>query len=123
MIEEKIDSLINSVDQLTAVIDRLWQQKGAIREMATKPDIVPEPKAAPVLKEAPKKEKVEKKKEKETTPTVKELEQFCLKLVRKQPDIKNKIKAAIKAAGGDLIKDIAAEKLPELKVALEDIVA
>lgn len=109
MLEEQITKLNSSVIELTAAINRLWEE-GEKRE-SSKP------------KSEPKKE-VKKETKKEPEPVVEavtpaELEKMCLIIVRKNPDAKETIRAIIKAHGGDMIKDVPVDKLPELKAALE----
>ena len=110
MLEEKIDNLIQSLDLLTAVVDRLWQQKDDIR-------------AEPPKTEKPKTEKKKTKKETKPSnnvPEVKDLEAMCLDIIREHgPTFKKKIKNTIKAHGGEMVADCPVDNLGTLKVALE----
>ena len=112
MLEQKIDNLIQSLDLLTAVVDRLWQQKDDIRAEPPK-----------VKTEKKKTKKTETKKETKAPtdiPAVKDIEALCLKIIRDHgPTFKKKIKNTIKAHGGEMIADCPHDKLVELKTALE----
>jgi len=111
MLEEKIDNLIQSLDLLTAVVDRLWQQKDDIR-------------AEPPKTKNTKTKNTKTKKTETKTPTdipaVKDLEAMCLDIIReKGPTFKKKIKNTIAAHGGEMIADCPTENLVVLKKALE----
>ena len=111
MLEEKIETLIQSIDVLNVQLQRLFEAKDEIKEPA------PKPKA---------KAKVEKKAEApEVERNDKQIQDICLKIVR--DDKKNGTKKAagikplIKKYGGALVKDVPTEKLAELKAALEEL--
>jgi len=106
-IEERMQSLINSIDQLTAVIDRLWEQRAHIKDES--------PPETPINSEPAKANEPERN---ET-----ELQKLCLTIVRKDKNKSKDIKAAIKKYGGELLKDVPTEKLPELKNDLEALAA
>ena len=117
MLEERIDKLIDSVDTLAMVIQRLWDEKDAIRGVKAPAD-PPKPKTekTPIKEEA----------KEETTIEVKDLEGICLDIIREAGPAKKKktklaIKKIIKAHGGELIADCPAENLAALKVALEGV--
>jgi len=112
MLEEQITKLNSSIIELTAVINLLWESSQATQPATsttatkrTKVEKKPEPKKEPSSEPEA------------VTPT--ELEKMCLIIVRKNPDAKETIRAIIKAHGGDMIKDVPVDKLPELKAALE----
>ena len=117
MIEERISTLIQSIDCLTAVINQMWSQKDEIRGVPA-PEISAEP---------PKETKPEKAKSKKVetdTPEVKDLEGLCLDIIRdKGPKLKKQIRNTISAHGGKMIADCPIENLPTLKTALEAIAA
>ena len=125
--EERIEVLIQSIDFLTAVINRLWDQKDEIRGIPA-PPISAEPPKAKTKKTKAKKKDVEKPTEAATEepkpPLVSELEGLCMDIVREKgpklkKQIQKQIKNTIKAHGGALISDCPAENLPALKTALE----
>ena len=124
MIEERINVLIQSIDCLTAVINRLWDQKEDIKGIKAPPISADPPKPKT---EKPKTEKPKEEKPEETVnPMIKELEDLCLNITRDHgPAKKKKTKAAIKKIikdhGGEMLSDCPAENLPALKIALEGI--
>jgi hypothetical protein len=95
MIEDKIDKLIAAIETLTAAVS------------GTNLTINEE---QPASKEEP----VE-------TVTLDQLQDLCLKLVRKDRKNKERIKEIIADHGGELLKDIGGAKLPSVKAALEAI--
>lgn len=102
MLEERINVLIQSIDCLTAVINRLWDQKDGIKGVPA-PEISAEPPKVEIDPAA--------------------LENLCLSIVRKNKKKAKNIKATIKKFGGELIKDVPSDKLPELQTALEKLAA
>jgi hypothetical protein len=124
MLEERISTLIQSIDCLTAVINRLWDEKNEIRGVPA-PEISAEPPKPKTTKKPAKKASPPKLTEDAPKlPLVKELEEFCLNTARKKgPKLKKKIqkqiKNTIKAHGGEMIADCPPENLPALKTALE----
>ena len=126
MLEERINVLIQSIDCLTAVINRLWDEKDNIRGVKA-PPISADPPETKTKTEKPKTKKASPPKLTEDAPKlplVKELEEFCLNTARKKgPKLKKKIqkqiKNTIKAHGGEMIADCPPENLPALKTALE----
>ena len=123
MIEERINVLIQSIDCLTAVINRLWDQKEDIKGIKAPPISADPPKTKT---EKPKTDKPKEEKPEETTIEVKDLEGICLDIIREAGPAKKKktklaIKKIIKAHGGELIADCPAENLAALKVALEGV--
>ena len=113
MLEEQITKLNSSVIELTVAINRLWEEGDKHQSAKTTKT---EPKKETKKEPAPKKEP-EPKAEGAVSPA--ELEKMCLVIVRKDPEAKDKIKSVIKAHGGDLVKDVPPERLPDLKAALE----
>ena len=113
MLEERINVLIQSIDVLTAVINRFWDQKEDIKGI----------KAPPISAEPPK-PKADKQKE-ETKPepkvgtvTREELHKLCLAIVRDKPNAKTKIQ---KVLSKRLVKDLKDDELETIKIALEKI--
>ena len=104
MIEEKINVLIQSIDCLTAVIEKLWDKKEDIKGV----------KAPPISADPPKTEKTKT----ETTVTRDELHKLCLAIVRDKPDAKTKIQ---KVLSKRLVKDLKDDELEKIKIALEKI--
>jgi len=128
MIEERINVLIQSIDCLTAVIHRLWDQKEDIKGIKAPPISADPPKAKTKTEKTPIKEEPIKEEpvKEESAPALKDLEGICLDIIREAGPAKKKktklaIKKIIKAHGGELIADCPAENLPALKVALEGI--
>lgn len=121
MLEERINVLIQSIDCLTAVINRLWDEKDNIRGIKAPPISADPPKVK--TKKETKTKKTETKKETKTPtdiPAVKDLEAMCLDIIReKGPTFKKKIKNTIAAHGGEMIADCPTENLVVLKKALE----
>jgi len=95
MLEEKIDKLIVSIEALTAAVS------------GTNLTINEE---QPASKEEP-----------AENVTLDQLQDMCLKLVRKDRKNKEKIVKIIADQGGELLKDIDESKLPQVKAALEAI--
>ena len=95
MIENKIDKLIEAIETLTETLS-----KGV--------------KAEDTKKEKPAEEPAE-------NVTLDQLQDLCLKLVRKDRKNKEKIIKIIADHGGELLKDIDGAKLPDVKKALEAI--
>ena len=93
MIEDKIDKLIAAIETLTETLS-----KGV--------------KAEDTKKEKP---------AEEPNVTLDQLQDLCLKLVRKDRKNKEKIIKIIADHGGELLKDIDGAKLPDVKKALEAI--
>ena len=91
MIENKIDKLIEAIETLTETLS-----KGV--------------KAEDTKKEKP-----------AENVTLDQLQDICLKLVRKDRKNKEKIVKIIADQGGELLKDIDESKLPQVKAALEAI--
>ena len=112
MLEERINVLIQSIDCLTGVINRLWDQKDEIKGV----------KAPPISADPPKaktdKPKTEKAKTEETTVTRDELHKLCLAIVRDKPDAKTKIQ---KVLSKRLVKDLKDDELEAIKAKLEKI--
>jgi hypothetical protein len=91
MLEEKIDKLIVSVDCLTAVINRIWQQRGDIKGQ----DVIED-------------RDIEKPK----TVTREEVHAFCLKLVQDHgPEVGRTIRSILRKRNVELIKDLPEEDL------------
>jgi len=113
MLEERINKLIDSVDALTLVIQRLWDQKEDIKGINAPPISADPPKTKT---EKPKKEKPEE------TPqgiTHEELHKLCLAVSRKDPEgNKKKIQKILK---NRLVKDLPAEELEAAKAKLEKL--
>ena len=109
MLEERIDVLIQSIDCLTAIINRLWEEKGTIRGVPAPPISapMPEPKEESKAKEAPK-----------GGITHDELHKLCLSIVRDKPNAKTKIQ---KVLSKRLVKDLKDDELETIKIALEKI--
>ena len=111
MLEEKIETLIQSIDVLNVQLQRLFEAKDEIKEPA------PKPKA--------KAKKAEKTEGPKPTRNDKEIQDICLKIVRDDKANGTKkaaaIKPLIKKFGGALVKDVPTEKLAELKAALEEL--
>ena len=122
MLEERIGTLIQSIDCLTAVINRLWDEKDNIRGVKA-PPISADPPETKTKTEKPKTKKASPPKEEPKTtdiPSVKDLEAICLKIIRDNgPTLKKKIKNTIKAHGGEMVADCPVDKLVHLKLALE----
>ena len=97
MIENKIDKLIEAIETLTKTLS-----KG-------------------VKAEDTKKEKPAEAEELAENVTLDQLQDICLKLVRKDRKNKEKIVKIIADQGGELLKDIDESKLPQVKAALEAI--
>lgn len=102
MLEEKIERLTDAVEALTRAI-----QSG---------DNGPGPSYPDTEEAAPSSDNV--------TPiggavTREGVRQLCLQVVRKDKAHKPKVKAAIRAAGGEMVDDVPDEKLGELKAAIE----
>ena len=97
MIENKIDQLIEAIETLTKTLS-----KG-------------------VKAEDTKKEKPAEAEELAENVTLDQLQDICLKLVRKDRKNKEKIVKIIADQGGELLKDIDESKLPQVKAALEAI--
>jgi len=95
MIEDKIDKLIAAIETLTETLS-----KGV--------------KAEDTKKEVPAEEPAE-------NVTLDQLQDLCLKVVRKDRKNKEKIVKIIADQGGELLKDIDESKLPQVKAALEGI--
>jgi len=95
MIEDKIDKLIAAIETLTETLS-----KGV--------------KAEDTKKEVPAEEPAE-------NVTLDQLQDLCLKVVRKDRKNKEKIIKIIADQGGELLKDIDESKLPQVKAALEGI--
>ena len=113
MIEERINVLIQSIDCLTAVVNRLWDQKEDIKGIKAPPISAEPPKAkADKPKEEPKTET------KETTVTREELHKLCLAIVRDKPNAKGKIQ---KVLSKRLVKDLKDDELESIKAKLEKI--
>ena len=112
MLEERLNVLIQSIDCLTAVIEKLWDAKDEIKGV----------KAPPISADPPKaktdKPKTEKAKTEETTVTRDELHKLCLAIVRDKPDAKTKIQ---KVLSKRLVKDLKDDELEKIKIALEKI--
>ena len=109
MLEERIDVLIQSIDCLTAIINRLWEEKGTIRGVPAPPISapMPEPKEESKAKEAPK-----------GGITHDELHKLCLSIVRDKPNSKAAIQ---KILSKRLVKELSTEELPAIKLALEKL--
>ena len=99
MIENKIDKLIEAIETLTETLS-----KGV--------------KAEDTKKEKPAEEPAEEPAE---NVTLDQLQDLCLKLVRKDRKNKEKVIKIIADHGGELLKDIDENKLPQVKAALEVI--
>ena len=99
MIESKIDKLIEAIETLTETFS-----KGV--------------KAEDTKKEKPAGEPAEESAE---NVTLDQLQDLCLKLVRKDRKNKEEIVKIIADQGGELLKDIDESKLPQVKAALEGI--
>jgi len=112
MLEERINVLIQSIDCLTAVVNRLWDQKEDIKGIKAPPISADPPKAKEEAKEEPKTET------KEGTVTREELHKLCLQIVRDKPDAKGKIQ---KVLSKRLVKDLKDDELEKIKIALEKI--
>ncbi len=97
MLEERISTLIQSIDCLTAVINRLWDEKDNIRGVKA-PEISAEP---PETENAPV----------ETAFTHDEIHKRCLSLVRDDSNAKKKIQSTLKKYKAELVKDLPVEKL------------
>jgi len=97
VIENKIDKLIEAIETLTKTLS-----KG-------------------VKAEDTKKEKPAEAEELAENVTLDQLQDICLKLVRKDRKNKEKIVKIIADQGGELLKDIDESKLPQVKAALEAI--
>ena len=95
MLEEKIDKLIVSIEALTAAVSGT--------NLTNKEE-------QPASKEEP-----------AENVTLDQLQDMCLKLVRKDRKNKEKIIKIIADHGGELLKDIDGAKLPDVKKALEAI--
>ena len=99
MIENKIDKLIEAIETLTETLS-----KGVKAEDTKKEKPAEGPAEGPA-------ENV----------TLDQLQDLCLKLVRKDRKNKEKIIKIIADHGGELLKDIDGAKLPDVKKALEAI--
>ena len=115
MLEERINTLIQSIDCLTVALERLWKARDEIKG-------VPAPAKSAFEKEVEEKAKPETATASET-PSTKELEDLCLSIVKDKPGITPKIKSTIKNFGGELIKDCPIEKLPKLKEEIMELAA
>ena len=112
MLEERINVLIQSIDVLTAVINRFWDQKEDIKGIKPPPISAEPPKAKDEPKEEPKPEP------KVGTVTREELHKLCLAIVRDKPNAKTKIQ---KVLSKRLVKDLEDDELETIKIALEKI--
>ena len=112
MLEERINVLIQSIDCLTAVVNRLWDQKEDIKGIKPPPISAEPPKAKEAPKEEPKPEP------KVGTVTREELHKLCLAIVRDKPNAKTKIQ---KVLSKRLVKDLKDDELETIKIALEKI--
>ncbi len=112
MLEERINVLIQSIDVLTAVINRFWDQKEDIKGIKVPPISAEPPKAKEAPKEEPKPEP------KVGTVTREELHKLCLAIVRDKPNAKTKIQ---KVLSKRLVKDLEDDELETIKIALEKI--
>ena len=112
MLEERINVLIQSIDCLTAVVNRLWDQKEDIKGIKAPPISAEPPKAKDEPKEEPKPEP------KVGTVTREELHKLCLAIVRDKPNAKTKIQ---KVLSKRLVKDLKDDELETIKIALEKI--
>ena len=104
MIEDKIDKLIEAIENLTETISNNTKPKDTKKEK-------------PAEEPAAKKEEAKPAE----TVTIDELQDLCLKLVRRDKKNKDKIIKIIADHGGELLKDIDETKLPDVKKALEAI--
>ena len=114
MLEERINVLIQSIDCLTAVVNRLWDQKEDIKGIKA-PPISAEP---PKPKEEPKEKPKPEIKTEEGSVTREELHKLCLAIVRDKPDAKGKIQ---KVLSKRLVKDLKDDELESIKAKLEKI--
>ena len=114
MLEERINVLIQSIDCLTAVVNRLWDQKEDIKGIKA-PPISAEP---PKTKEEPKEKPKPEIKTEEGSVTREELHKLCLAIVRDKPNAKTKIQ---KVLSKRLVKDLKDDELETIKIALEKI--
>ena len=112
MLEERINVLIQSIDVLTAVINRFWDQKEDIKGVNAPPISAEPPKTKEEPKEKPKPEP------KVGTVTREELHKLCLAIVRDKPNAKTKIQ---KVLSKRLVKDLKDDELETIKIALEKI--
>ena len=112
MLEERINVLIQSIDCLTAVVNRLWDQKEDIKGIKAPPISAEPPKAKEAPKEEPEPEP------KVGTVTREELHKLCLAIVRDKPNAKTKIQ---KVLSKRLVKDLEDDELETIKIALEKI--
>ena len=110
MLEERIDVLIQSIDCLTAIINRLWEEKGTIRGIPVPPISAPIPEPEP--KEEP------KAKEAAGSISHDELHKLCLSIVRDKPNSKAAIQ---KILSKRLVKELSTEELPAIKAELEKL--
>ena len=120
MLEERINVLIQSIDVLTAVINRFWDQKEDIKGIKPPPISAEPPKAKDEPKEEPKPEPKEEPKPEPKVGTVtrEELHKLCLAIVRDKPNAKTKIQ---KVLSKRLVKDLKDDELETIKIALEKI--
>ena len=114
MIEERINVLIQSIDCLTAVVNRLWDKKEDIKGIKA-PPISAEP---PKTKEEPKEKPKPEIKTEEGSVTREELHKLCLAIVRDKPNAKTKIQ---KVLSKRLVKDLKDDELESIKAKLEKI--
>ena len=114
MIEERINVLIQSIDCLTAVVNRFWDQKEDIKGVNA-PPISAEP---PKTKEEPKEKPKPEIKTEEGSVTREELHKLCLAIVRDKPNAKTKIQ---KVLSKRLVKDLKDDELESIKAKLEKI--
>lgn len=110
MIEEKLDTLINSMNRLTEVIDRLWEDRDKIKdgESLTETKPAKETKPSKDVKSAP------------TDKTIKNIPEnlydLCLSIVRKTPSAKDEIQTIL---SNRLVKDIPPKELPGIQIQLQ----
>jgi hypothetical protein len=118
MIEEKLERMAEGMESLSAAINRVCV---LLQAQPARPETVSQKAETVSQKAETVSQKAETVSQTPKTPTLKELQDFCLELVRKNPKAKTKISKTVKSFGGDLIKDVPEEKYPELKTALEAI--
>ena len=113
MLEERIDVLIQSVDCLTAALERLWNQKDEIKEVPADP-----PKETKKQKTETKETKTKTEKPKETNHD--ELHNACLAFIRKDKKANQpKLKKLLKKYKIELIKDLNADQVESFRADLE----
>lgn len=126
MLEQEITSLKLEIVQLKDAINTLSATligvAHALPTIPSAPNYTPEPKPKPMPEPMP-----EPTPEPEPTPkptpdpvTVDELQTLCTTLVRKNAELRETIRATIASFdGAKTLKKVPADKLPELKAALE----